>query len=328
MKQKVLITGASGFLGFHLINAAIEANLEVYAAVRAKSNLNHLQGLPIQFIQLNYENELDLIENFKKEKYNYIIHAAGITKANSQAAYNLVNTIYSTNLAAAATHIGASLKRFVFISSLAAIGPLNAIDGSIDEEKVPEPVTAYGKSKLHAERNIIDLGLPITILRPTAIYGPREKDLFIVLNNLNKGLDPHIGKFDQKLSFVHGRDIADLAIQILNLPSADGAYNITDGHVYSRYDFVNIVKNVLQKKAVRVHLPLGLLKVIFKGVDTVSKTMNIVVPVSREKLNELAATNWACDITKATTALNFKPKFNLKTGLEETIAWYKANKWL
>ena len=98
MREKVLITGASGFLGFHLINAAIENNLEVYAAVRGKSDIKHLQELPIQFVQLNFSDTQGLNNLFSEHHFDYVIHAAGTTKANSQKEYDLVNDQYTQNL--------------------------------------------------------------------------------------------------------------------------------------------------------------------------------------------------------------------------------------
>jgi len=328
MKESVLITGASGFLGFHIINAALQANLDVFAAVRAKSNIRHLIDLPVKIVQLNYENPLALAEDFKQKKYNYIIHAAGITKANNEAEYNLVNNIYSNNLALAASEIQEHLKKFVFISSLAAAGPLKDIEGAIDESMIPNPVTAYGRSKLNAEKQLSTYNFPVTILRPTAIYGPREKDLFIVANYLKKGFDPHIGKFPQKLSFVHGKDVATLAVKALFLQQANGIYNVTDGHVYGRYDFGIIIKKILNRKAVRVHIPIGVLKIILVGVEKINRYLKKVSPVNREKLNELAAVNWSCDISKAKSSLGYLPVYDLELGLKESIDWYIDNKWL
>ena len=328
MKESVLITGASGFLGFHIINAALQANLNVFAAVRAKSNISHLSDLPIKIIQLDYENPLSLSEDFKQKKYNYIIHAAGITKANYEAEYNLINNIYTSNLALAASEIQVHLKRFVFISSLAAAGPLKSIEGAIEESMIPNPVTAYGRSKLNAENNLCKHSFPITILRPTAIYGPREKDLFIVTNYLKKGFDPHIGKFPQKLSFVHGKDVATLAVKSLFIQQANGIYNVTDGHVYGRYEFGIIVKKLLNKKAIKIHIPIGVFKIILFGVEKVNKFLKKVSPVNREKLNELAAVNWSCDISKAKSSLGYLPLYDLELGLKESIDWYIDNKWL
>jgi len=328
MKEKVLITGASGFLGFHMINAAIENELDVYAAVRSKSNIQHLKELPVQFVELNFADTEGLNAVFTKNDFDYVIHAAGTTKANTQKEYDLVNDSYTQNLAQAAAKNKEQVKRFVFISSLAATGPIKSNEGKIKEDKDPNPVTAYGKSKLSAEKNLEKVDLPTTILRPTAIYGPREKDIFLINQYLSKGFEPYIGRAPQKLSFVYGKDVADLAVKVLTNQHANGIYNITDGNEYSRYDYANIMKQLLGKKTVKLHLPVSVVKALLFAVEKFSRSMNKVPAVSNEKLNELMAENWICDIKKAEEELNYQPAYDLEKGLAASIEWYKKNSWM
>ncbi len=328
MKEKVLITGASGFLGYHLILSALENNLEVFAAVRSNSNVKHLEHLPLNFITLDYKNTASLKQAFNEHRFQHVIHAAGITKANSLSDYDLVNADFTNNLALAAETLKNDFQRFVLISSLAAIGPEKGIENIITEDKIPAPVTAYGKSKLKAENCLKKIEISSTILRPTAIYGPRERDLFLISNYLNKGFEPYIGKAPQKLSFVYAKDVADVAVNALRLNNANGAYNITDGFDYNKYDFADIIKNYLGKKTLKIYLPVSLVKLILFAVEKISIPLNKIPAVNNEKLNELMAENWSCDIKKATTELNFQPKYNLKDGLIETLKWYKENNWL
>lgn len=327
MTDKVLITGGSGFLGYHLILAAIEKNMEVYAAVRQKSNTEHLKGLPVKFIYLDYENIDSLKIELSAIGFDYIIHAAGITKANSAEEYNHINADYTSNLAKAAEHLNGQVKRFVLISSLAALGP-EVHNKFITEATNPNPVTNYGRSKLKAENNLSEINISSTILRPTAIYGPRDKDLFLVSSYLNKGVDAYIGRSPQHLSFVHARDVANVAVKSLGMENANGVYNISDGNVYTRYDFADIAKSILGKKPVRIHIPVSIVRSLLFIVENVNKLGNKASVVSREKLNELLAESWACDISKAKKDLAYTPGFNLQSGLEETISWYKASKWL
>ncbi|MFT3679324.1 MAG: NAD-dependent epimerase/dehydratase family protein [Ferruginibacter sp.] len=178
MTEKVLITGGSGFLGYHLIKAALNAGLEVYAAVRKNSHVEHLKDLPVKYTHLNYEDAGALQKELEEKGYSYVIHAAGVTKANSEAEYSNINAGYTVNLAKAAADLKGQVKKFVLISSLAATGPLKTAEGLITEDKNCEPVTAYGRSKLKAEQELLKIDIPAVILRPTAIYGPRDKDLF------------------------------------------------------------------------------------------------------------------------------------------------------
>lgn len=328
MRQKVLITGGSGFLGFHLINAAVQNGYEVYAAVRTKSNIEHLKNLTVQYIGLNYENTEALKEELSAKNYDYIIHAAGVTRAHTLQDYMHVNATYTSNLAKAAASLNGQVKKFVLISSLAAAGPLTGNEQLITEENGEGPVTAYGQSKLQAEKNVAASGIPYIILRPTAIYGPRDKDLFLISSSLQMGLDAYIGKAPQQLSFVHAADVAAAAVKSLMLPEAAGLFNIADGNNYSRYEFADIAKKVLNKKTFRMHLPVSMVRSVLFLVEALHKIRNKVPVVSREKLKELLAENWGCDISKAKQQLGFSPKYNLQDGLEETIAWYKTNKWL
>ena len=327
MSEKVLITGASGFLGYHIIIAALEQGLNVYAAVRKNSDIEHLKELTIQYLYLDYDNVDDLTRQLSENKIAYIIHAAGITKAIKQETYNYINATYTLNLAKAAKNSGSDFKKFVFISSLAATGPLSTEDGKITEATVPKPVTDYGRSKLLAESYLADVGIPFIVLRPTAVYGPRDKNMFILIKSISKGIDPYMGKIHQHLSFVHGRDVADLAVTSF-FKNANGIYNITDGKSYNRYEFSDIIKKILKRKAFRFHIPMPLVRVLAFVLETTNAWRKRASVLSREKLLELAAINWICDIEKAKKELGYSPKYDLQTGLEDSIAWYSKNKWL
>lgn len=328
MSDHVLVTGASGFLGYHIVNAAIEKGLIVYAAVRKNSNIKHLEELPVRYVYLDYENVEDLAKQLRENNIRYIIHAAGITKAIRQDTYDYINATYTLNLAKAAEKLGNQFTKFVFISSLAAVGPLTDPAAQILETTAPKPVTAYGRSKLLAEKNLSGVAISSTILRPTAIYGPRDKDIFILVKTVNKGFDPYIGKFDQSLSFVHAKDVAELAVQALLIPEAAGIYNVTDGNSYNRYQFSDIIKTILKKTAFRFHIPMPIVRSLAFVLETTNGWLKKPSVLSREKLHELAAKNWICDISKAKRDLRYSPKFDLQTGLEDSIAWYTKNKWM
>jgi UDP-glucose 4-epimerase len=328
MKERVLITGASGFVGYHLIEEALKNNLDVYAAIRKSSDIKHLKDFDIQFTYLDFTDLPALTNELKEKQYDYIIHAAGVTKARSQKEYNDINAVYTFNLALAALESGIKLKKIVLISSLAALGPLNDIGGLITEETLPAPVTAYGKSKLLAEQNLKAFTtLNYTILRPTGVYGPRDRDIFIFFKQLSKGIEPYIGKKAQKLSLIYVTDLAKYAIRALHAGNQK-AYNLSDGNFYDRYALGDITKEVLNLKTLKLHLPVTFVKFIAKVSEKVSSLKNKASVLNVEKLNELMAVNWNCDIEQAKTDLGFHPEYDLKAGVAETLKWYKANKWL
>lgn len=329
MKQKVLITGASGFVGFHLIEAALAKGLDVYAAVRKSSDIKHLATYNVTYTYLDFTNVDSLEKELKEKQYDFIIHAAGTTKAKNEEEYNRVNASYTVNLARAVAKNGTGLKKIIFVSSLAALGPLNLADELITEKTLPEPVTAYGKSKLLAEQQLAELDLPLIVLRPTAVYGSRDKDIFIILKTFSKGVEPYIGRKDQQLSFVYVKDLALVSVNALfTEKTANGIYNITDGNCYTRYEMANITKNVLSKKTLKFHLPLQLVRSLAVLLETTYGLFGKTPALNVEKLNELTAVNWCCNIEKARKNLNYNPAYNLQHGLKEALEWYKLNQWL
>lgn len=329
MSKKVLITGASGFVGYHLIASAIENGLEVYAAVRPESDIAHLKNLPVNYVQLNFGAVDELKAELEAKQYAYIIHAAGTTKAKSLQAYNRVNADYSRNLALAASLANYKLEKFVFVSSLAAVGPITDFNASIYDDSEAKPVTFYGMSKKLAEEYLCQIeNLPLVIVRPTAVYGPREKDIFILFKTINSGFEPYIGRFNQQLSFIYVKDLANLIVQILKSDVVRQTYNVSDGHCYDRYALANEIKKALQKKTFKVHLPLGLVNALAGFMDTIYANSAKTPTLNKEKMKELTAPNWICSIDNLKKDLQFAPEYNLEKGLDETVKWYKENNWL
>jgi len=330
MKKKLLITGATGFLGYHLIEEAHKSGYDIYAGIRFGSKADHLSPFNIKYLPLTYDNIDVLTKELERIQVNYIIHAAGSTKAKNEKVYNLINATYSQNLAQAANKANIDLKKFIFISSLAAVGPENNINGgAIEETLKPMPVTAYGKSKLLAENFLTEIKeLPLIIFRPTAIYGQREKDIFIMLKSIASGIEAYIGNKEQKLSFVYAKDMAEIGIRSLSTSICNEVYHVSDGNVYGRYELAEITKTIIGNKTLKLHLPLGLVKTIASALDLVYIFSDKTPLLNRGKLNELTAVNWHCSIGKIQNELGFTPKYDLKQGLEETIKWYKTNNWL
>lgn len=330
MKEKVLITGASGFIGFHLIEAALKRGFAVCAAVRPGSAIDHLKEYDIEYCELDYTNEALLVKQLGATGCNYIIHAAGATRAGSQQAYDTINAEYTFNLASAALKVPDNqITRFVFMSSLAAVGPLNDKNTLITEDVTPAPVTAYGRSKLLAEQKLKALPqLPLVVIRPTAVYGARERDILIMLRSINRGLEAYIGKGDQQLSFVYVKDLASVTIDALFSRWSHITFNISDGGSYDQYELARLCKWILHKNTLRLHLPHGMVKGLAFTLEKLYAWRGKTPVLNREKLQELTAINWQCSIEKAKAHLGFRPKYLLDKGLRETLQWYKEHKWL
>jgi len=327
MSERVLITGASGFVGFHLIEAALAKNLSVVAAVRKSSAIDHLKHLPIDFTYAAFSDAAQAQNDFEKQGYQYVIHAAGVVKAPNQQAYNQTNAALTRTLGETAAR-EPGFKKFVLISSLAAVGP-SANDQPITEEKAQTPVTQYGKSKLLAEQYLSEIpGVPYVVLRPTAVYGPREREIFVIFKSIMRGIDPYIGRGPQQLSFVYVKDLARLTVEALFTPVTGKAYNVSDGQSYDRYALADITKTILKKDAWRIHLPLSLVHTLAGTLEFVGKLNGSMPILNRNKLAELTAANWGCNISRAKADLGFEPRFDLTLGLTETLQWYRDNRWL
>jgi UDP-glucose 4-epimerase len=329
IKERVLITGASGFVGYHLVEQALKDNLEVFAAVRETSKTDHLKAFNIQYTNPNLSSVDALITELEEKQYTYIIHAAGVTAAKTQNDYNRVNAEYTYNLALAAIKANIKLKKFVFLSSLAALGPLPQIEGIITDDALPKPVTAYGRSKLLAEEKLATLPqLPLITLRPTAVYGPRDTGIFIILKQFSKGFEPYIGNIEQHLSFIYVADLAKIAVSALHSGISNKTYNLSDGKIYNRYALADFTKRLLNRKTFKIHLPVILIKALAGLLEKVYARSSNTPALNIEKLAELNAINWTCDIENITRDLNYLPAYDLQKGLAETFAWYKQNNWL
>ena len=222
-------------------------------------------------------------------------------------------------------------SKFTFISSLAAYGPAeHTINGLVTEESKPNPVTNYGRSKLQAERYLKSKNeINYTIIRPTAVYGPREKDLFTVYDLINKGIEMTVGMTDQKLTFIYVKDLVRVILDSTLDSRKNVAYFVSDLEIYSSTLYNELIRKALgRKRGFKLRLPIPLVKTLGFIVEKAGKLTGSYPALNIEKVNELEAKSWNCDTSNLVTELNFKPKYRLEEGLQESIAWYKEHNWL
>ena len=199
---KILITGASGFIGSFIVEEALRQGMETWAAVRKSSSRLYLQDQRIHFIELNLSSEEDLKKQLTGHSFDYIVHAAGVTKCLHQEDFFRINTEGTKHLVRALIALQMPIKRFVDISSLSVYGPVREHQPyeEIRESDTPQPNTAYGKSKLEAEHFLDTLhDFPYVVLRPTGVYGPRERDYFMMAKSIRQHIDFAVG-FQQQPS--------------------------------------------------------------------------------------------------------------------------------
>lgn len=334
--KKIIITGASGFIGSFLVEKALSLGWEVWAGVRKSSSREYLQDSRIKFIDLEFfdANKLtgqlcDFIE--KHGQIDYIIHNAGVTKCLNSDDFDKINFKYTANLIDAINAANISLEKFVFMSSLSAYGVGDEVNYTpIKTTDTPRPNTAYGESKIKAEHYLQNKAcFPYMIMRPTGVYGPREKDYFLMLKTVKSGLDVGAGFKSQHLTFIYVKDLVDAVFLALCSPVQNKGYFVADGDVYTDKEYTALVKKVLNKKQVlSLKVPLSVLKIISVVSEDISKLTKKPSTLNRDKYKIMKQRNWECDITPLIEELGFSPKYNLERGLRESVEWYKLNHWL
>lgn len=330
---RILITGASGFIGGYLVAKALERGYEVTATVRAGSDRSRLAHPNVELLELPLHDELGMTERLRTlGRFDRVIHNAGVTKALDRQDYYEGNCVNTERLVHALRQSGDVPDRFLFVSSLAALGAAPAHADMICAEQPPAPLTPYGESKRAAELFLESLptDFPWTAVQPTAVYGPWERDILTFIQMVKYGLELTIGTQPQRLSFVHAADLAEAIFRALEHPVAvRQKYIVTDGQAYQTADLGAAVRQALGKKrTLKLKIPLGLVRQVAGIAEELARRKGKPSPLSREKLPELAAENWHCDVRPLIEDLGFKPRFDLYSGMVDTVQWYREKGWL
>jgi len=334
--KKILITGASGFIGSFYVEEALKKGFEVWAGVRKTSSLEFLTDSAIHFIDLNYANVVGLQEQIERHvaqngQWDYIIHNAGITKCADVSDFDRINCDYTLNLINALKKSGNTPEKFVYMSSLSAFGPGDEINYTqLRLNDTPRPNTAYGRSKIQAERYLqSQTDFPYIILRPTGVYGPREKDYFAMVKLIHTGLDVAVGFKTQLLNFIYIQDLTEVCFTAMESSLKNKVWFVADGDTYTSKAYTKIVKEALNKKYVfKMTLPLFFVKIASDLTGFIYWLRGKPSLLNPDKYQILKQRNWSCDISSLQHDLGFKARYNLQKGMEETVAWYKENGWL
>ncbi len=333
--KSVLITGANGFIGSYLVKAAIEKGYKVAAGIRSTSNLSYLKGLPITYLEMDLSDKIAISEVLMKQVnqngyFDYIIHNAGITNSLRKQEYHTVNYQYTKNLVNAVIDCHCVPNKFIYMSSLASYGPLNEESiRPIKEDDLSDPITLYGQSKLKAEQFLASkTDLPYLIFRPTGVYGPRDKDFLLMYKMINHHMETYIGTSDQTLTFIYVKDLARLIINAMGSDISRKSYFVTDGNQYSALEFSHIIKTTLNKKTLRLVFPKTIVQALAFILEKISRINGKTPILNTEKLKEISRKHYLCDSSPIFTDFGFKPHYDLTSGIQESIAWYKQEKWL
>ncbi|MDA8077907.1 MAG: NAD-dependent epimerase/dehydratase family protein [Nitrospiraceae bacterium] len=319
--MKALVTGAAGFIGSYLAEALLKKGYEVTCLTRPSSNLRWIEHLTVQHLRF------DLAEPGAYAgalaDFDIIFHVAGATKAQTEREFFRANEECTRNLLGVAAG-NTRLKRFVYLSSLAAVGPSR--DGRAVAEDTPsQPVSSYGRSKLAGERAVLEYKglMPVTIIRPPAVYGPRDTDLFVVFKMVSKGVFPYWGRCCY--SFLYVEDLVQGIMTAAEQTEAEGkTFFLADDIVYTNDDIAGEIGEALGTKAMKIRLPCSLLPIVaFVGQKIGKKGI-----INRDRMNDFRFSNWTCDSSRARTELGFKTSITLREGIKWTADWYRIHRWL
>ena len=315
----ILVTGGTGFIGSHLLERLISAGETVRALVRRKTNL----PAGVEAISGDLATGAGIEEAIRGA--GAVIHLAGVTKALRTADYYTGNMRASENLAKA---LAGRPVRFVHVSTLAAIGP--SPDGKpVREDVEPWPLSHYGKSKLEAERVVRHITPEAVIVRPPAVYGPRDTDVFQLLRSISRGLVLEISGGERWFSAIYVKDLCEGLLAAVRSPAASGRdYFLAHADPVSWSAFGAAAARIMGKKPRVVKVPAPIAQVVGAAAEVWARFTGKPGIISREKVREARATAWTCDTSRASAELGFTASTGIEAGLAATLAWYKEAGWL
>jgi dihydroflavonol-4-reductase len=334
--ESILITGASGFIGSFIVEEALKRGYDVWAGIRRTSSKHYLKDSKIHFFVTDFSSPKQLaadMSDYKEQNgsFDYVIHCAGVTKCIDKNDFEKVNFLQTKLLVDTLMSLDMVPKQFIYISTLSIFGAVHEKDYlPISEDDAMIPNTQYGISKRKSEQYIQSLSnFPYVFIRPTGVYGPRERDYFLMAKSIKQHLDFSVGFKHQDLTFVYVKDVVKAIFLCIEKNVRRRAYFVTDDNVYSSRVFSDLIQKELGNPfVIHIKCPLIILKVISLLAEFVFNLAHKSSTLNADKYNIMKQRNWRCDMTPTKKELGFVPDFDLKRGVAETIAWYKKEGWL
>lgn len=323
-----VVTGGTGFVGSHLVDRLLEIGHSVKCIVRKTSNLRWLKDKPVELIDSGLTDK-DSLRNVLKDA-DYLFHCAGVVKAKDEKGYFDGNVLTTQNLLEACEEVCPGIKRIIIISSQTACGPsLDRIP--CDEKVIPHPITTYGRSKLEQEKVSQSFmnRLPITIIRPPAIYGERDTEIYLVFKTYKAGLFSLIGFNKKLLSIVHIADLINgIELAAFNEKATGQIYFISSEKFYDWKEIKSAMKKGFNRNSIIVRLPHFIVYSVAAIAEIFSKFSSKPATFNLEKARDWVQENWTCSVTKAIDELGYSQEVTLEEGMKRTVEWYKEMKWL
>jgi nucleoside-diphosphate-sugar epimerase len=333
--MRTLVTGATGFIGSLLVERLLggaqqpeKEPARVFCLVRRSITGTWLENLPVELVHGDLFADAALIPVLSE--VSHVIHLAGVTKARTEAEYFHSNTETTRHFLRLCARHAPHLQRFVYISSIAAAGP--SPEGRlVSEDEPPRPMSIYGRSKLAGEMACQEWRgkLPITIIRPPVVYGPRDKDVYQYFKQVKMGLRLRLGRHERKVSMIHVHDLVAGIILAGEHPRAAGeTYFLTNPQPYDWHELGQAVASAMQRKTLSITVPEAAAPALAAVSELGAKITGKPALLNFDKVAEMRQYYWVCSGEKARQQLGFVPALSIQAGLQNTWQWYRENGWL
>jgi nucleoside-diphosphate-sugar epimerase len=322
---KAFVTGATGFVGSHLAEALARRGDDVIALARRPEAHEAVRALGATPVPGSLEDAASLRPAL--EGVEVVYHVAGAISASGPGEFFAINEGGTRRLLEAA-HSVAPSARFVYVSSQAALGP-SPRDTPLDEDSTCKPVTAYGKSKLAGERVVQDGALPWAIVRPSSVYGPRDREFLQLFQVVRRGIAPVFGDGTQQLSLVFIEDLVDAIILSGLRPQASGRiYHAAHTEIVLSRDVAREAGRAIGRRPVILPLPGAVAAPIVAMAGTVVRALGRRTVLNRDKMAEFLAPAWLLSSERAFRELGWKAATGVAEGMTATGRWYQEHGWL
>jgi nucleoside-diphosphate-sugar epimerase len=322
--MRALVTGATGFVGSHLVEALQRSSIEVTAFARSAAKAADLVRRGVRVVNGDLDDAAGL--DRAVENQDVVYHVAGMVAARDETEFLRCNRDGTQNLLTATERQGR--PRFVLVSSLAAAGPAPRGTPLLGTEP-PRPVTAYGRSKLAAEHVVRSSSLPWSIIRPPIVYGPRDREVLKVFRLARLGLAPVFGDGAQELSAVHAGDLAQALLAAAQAPEAIGrTYHACYPQVFTSGDLGRSVAATMGRSVVRLKVPHAIGRTLLAITERTARLTGRVTILTRDKANEFFQPAWTGDPAPLMRDTGWRPRYDLSSGLADTYRWYREAGWL
>lgn len=318
--MRALVTGASGFIGRRLVMELARRGHETACLVRPTSKTAPLRDLPVEFVLGDLGDAASLVHAVKGR--DYVFHLAGVIQAVDGPAFEAANALGTRNLVDACLRAAPTIKKFVFVSSIAAAGP-SPPGKFLTEDDEPRPVSAYGRSKLAAEHIVLAAKdkLPVTIVRPSNVLGPGSKEIERALGLLRKRLVPALGDERPRTSLVDVDDLVEAMLLAAENPrSVSQTYFVTDGRAYAWPEITTAIAEELGIKRFMIKVPFGIQILAARLAETAARLGRKPPLLTREIVRAARDYFWIYDGSKIERELGFHPRYGLRESIRRAVA--------